>query len=103
MTGRLDEDAAELGDSNRWQIATITAKAFGTCEYEVTLSELAKGKGVVLKGRTQVGRVEYPGEGAATIAPLLTQDLASWTGLTKWYVISRLGVLAGLLFWRRRR
>lgn len=41
----------------------INGIAFGICKFEVTLPELAKGKGVVLKGEVKVGREEYPGEG----------------------------------------
>jgi hypothetical protein len=61
VTAKLDEDPDE-GDSNRDQLARINALAFGVCKYEVVLPDLAKGKGVVLKGEVKVGREEYPGE-----------------------------------------
>ena len=39
VTARLDEDP-DSPDSNRMQFAKISAKAFGTCRYEVSLPEL---------------------------------------------------------------
>lgn len=62
VTAKLDEDP-DGGDSNREQLAHVDALAFGICKFEMTLPELAKGKGVVLKGEVKVGREEYPGEG----------------------------------------
>ena len=64
VTAKLDEDP-DGDDSNHEQLARITALAFGVCKYEMTLPELANGKGVVLKGETKIGRVEYPGEGGS--------------------------------------
>lgn len=60
VTAKLDDDPGE--ESNRWQLAEIDAHEFGVCKYEVVLGELAGGKGVVLRGETKIGRVEYPGE-----------------------------------------
>lgn len=64
VSAKLDEDPDEKGE-NREQLARIRALAFGVCKYEVTLPELAKGKGVVLRGEMKVGREQYPGEGRA--------------------------------------
>jgi hypothetical protein len=61
VTAKLEDDP-DADDSNREQLAQITAIAFGVCKFEVTLPELAKGKGVVMKGEVKVGREEYPGE-----------------------------------------
>ena len=63
VTAKLDDDPDDDSDSNHEQLARVTALAFGVCKYEVTLPELAKGKGVVMKGEVKVGREEYPGEG----------------------------------------
>lgn len=63
VTARLD-DSPDGADSNREQLARIRPIAFGICKFEVTLPELAKGKGVVLEGNVKVGREEYPGEGS---------------------------------------
>ena len=62
VTARLDEDPDDE-DSNRDQLAKIKALAFGVCKFEVTLPELAKGRGVALRGEVKVGREQYPGEG----------------------------------------
>lgn len=59
VTANLDEKPDE--ESNRDQLARVTALAFGVCKFEVTLPELAGGRGVVLKGEVKVGRAEYPG------------------------------------------
>lgn len=59
VTAKLEDDP-DADDSNREQLAQITAIAFGVCKFEVTLPELAKGKGLVMKGEVKVGREEYP-------------------------------------------
>jgi hypothetical protein len=56
VTARLDDS---LDDTNREQLAEITALKFGTCQLEMTLPELGD-RGLVLKQSIQIGRVEYP-------------------------------------------
>lgn len=102
VTARLDEDPDEE-DANHEQLAVVTGLKFGVCEYEVSLPELAGGKGVVLKGRTKVGREEYPSQGGAA-AP----TVARHEGLRRiagWFVGTRvLGLLAiGVWLSRSRR
>ncbi|MBX3233438.1 MAG: hypothetical protein KIT84_37700 [Labilithrix sp.] len=60
VSARLDS----LADENRSQLATVTARRFGTCRVELTLPELAGGKGVVLTREIQIGKVEYPNDDA---------------------------------------
>ena len=55
-----DEDGGGGKDENRQQVAVVTAKKFGICKYELTLPELAGGKGVSLKGEVEIGRYEFP-------------------------------------------
>jgi hypothetical protein len=64
VTAKLDDDP-DSGDSNRQQLARVQSLAFGICKYEITLPELAKGRGVTLRGEMKIGREEYPGEGGA--------------------------------------
>jgi hypothetical protein len=103
VTAKLDDDP-DAEDSNREQLARIDALAFGVCKLEVTLPELAKGKGVVLKGEVKVGREEYPGEGR--IDERVRAVLNDWSRplgtLASAKDIAALAVL-GLLFARRRR
>jgi hypothetical protein len=65
VTARLDDS---LDDTNREQLAEITALKFGTCQLEVTLPELGD-RGLVLKQSIQVGRVEYPSGNGAPATP----------------------------------
>jgi hypothetical protein len=103
VTAQLDDDP-DAEDSNREQLARIHALAFGVCKFEVTLPELAKGKGVVLKGEVKVGREEYPGEGR--IDERVRAYLNDWSRplgtLASAKDVAALAVL-GLLFARRRR
>ena len=69
VTARLDDS---LDDSNREQLAEVTAVKYGTCELEVTLPELAGGRGIALRHKVKVGRVEYPPE---------RRNLPLWIGL----------------------
>lgn len=76
VTAKLDEDPDE-GESNREQLARITALAFGVCKFEMTLPELANGKGVVLSGEVKVGREQWPGEGR--VDERVRAVLADWS------------------------
>lgn len=58
VTADLGEEPG--GGDNRDQLALVTGLAMGTCKLEVTLPELAGGRGVVLKAELKVGRVELP-------------------------------------------
>jgi len=91
VTGRLEDDP-DGDDSNREQLARVDALAFGRCKFEVTLPELAGGKGVVLKGEIAVGREEYPGEGSSAFVDEVANKIAA-------------GVLAlvPVAWWLRRR
>jgi hypothetical protein len=92
VTARL-EDGTD--DSNRDQLALISALKFGICKFEVTLPELARGRGVVLAGEVKVGQVRFPGEGNR-----------SWSEWFRTALMTRetVGVvfLVGWLAWRRR-
>jgi len=107
VTAGFDDDPGQ--DANRDQLATITALAFGECRFEITLPELAGGRGVTLTGKTRVGRVEYPRSGdvaAPSPAPrwtLLGHGRATWTRLATWFAMSRLFVLGAVLVWLRRK
>jgi hypothetical protein len=81
VTAKLEDDP-DGKDENRDQIAVIKAKKFGVCKYEVTLPELAGGKGVVLKAETKIGRQEFPGEQRALFARIAEQ-LGSWPTLAR--------------------
>lgn len=59
VTARLDDS---LDDSNREQLAEVTGLKYGTCELEVTLPELAGGRGITLRHKRKVGKVDYPSE-----------------------------------------
>jgi hypothetical protein len=86
VTAKLDEDTAE---ENREQLAEITALAFGECEFEVTLPELARGRGIVLRRKIRVGRVEYPAE-------------SKWLAVGLAYWVPRLLIAAWMLLRARR-
>jgi hypothetical protein len=80
----------------------VTALAFGVCKFQVTLPELAGGRGVVLNGEFAVGRVAYPGDRRSE-APLF----ASWRSVAG-AVMARDGLGLAILgaWWlygRRRR
>jgi hypothetical protein len=89
VSAKLDDST---GEENREQLAEITALAFGECEFEVTLPELAKGRGIVLRRRIRIGRIEYPKE---TRAP--------WRSIGLSYLLPRLLVVALWLALRARR
>ncbi len=76
VTAKLDDDPDD-DDSNRDQLAQITALAYGICKFEVKLPELAGGRGVVLKGEVKVGREEYPGERGAEAR--VREGLLAWS------------------------
>lgn len=97
VTARLDEDP-DGEESNREQLAKIEALAFGVCSFEVTLPELAKGRGVVLKGEVKIGREEYPGERGT--GAWIREGLASIPAAKD---AAGLAVLAAYLVHRRRR
>ncbi|MEA2746530.1 MAG: hypothetical protein QOI41_673, partial [Myxococcales bacterium] len=52
-------------DSNREQLALVSAVKFGVCKYEITLPELDGGRGIRLTGEMKVGRVQFPSEGGS--------------------------------------
>ncbi len=80
VTARLDDDP-NGGDSNRAQLAIITAKKFGVCKFELTLPELAGGKGVVLPGETRIGRMEFPGDRG--LLARVRDELTSWPSVAR--------------------
>jgi hypothetical protein len=96
VTAKLDDS---LADENRYQLAEISAQKFGACEFEVTLPELAGGRGVVLRGKTSIGRIRYPGDSAAP-APR-----PWWTWLPLDWILSALAAvgLGTAAYLRRRR
>jgi hypothetical protein len=116
VTGKLDDDP-ESEDSNREQLAYIKALAFGVCRFEVTLPELAKGKGVTLKGEVKVGREEYPRGSESDPGPAQRREcrvderirsyLDDWSRplgtVSSAKDIAALAVLGVFLFARRRR
>jgi hypothetical protein len=105
VTAKLDDEPD--GDSNRWQLATVTGLKFGVCEFEVTLPELAGGRGVVLSGKAKIGSLRFPGD--QSVEPpkdswrLLGLDRAAWSRAGTYWLTSRIAVLAGLFWWLRRR
>ncbi|MBX3188920.1 MAG: hypothetical protein KF819_18010 [Labilithrix sp.] len=100
VTANLDDEPGV--DSNHEQLALVTGLKFGVCEYEVTLPELGGG-GIVLKGKTKVGRLQFPGEGAAPREDPASFDRASWTRGAIWLGASRLVLLVCVLVWLRAR
>jgi hypothetical protein len=60
VTAKLDDS---LDDTNRDQLAEVTGLKYGTCKFEVTLPELAGGKGLTLTRSIPIGKVEYPSDG----------------------------------------
>ncbi len=94
VTAKLDDDPSP--DSNRWQLAQVHALKMGRCEIEMTLPELAGGRGVVLRATTKVGRVEYP-KGAGLEG--------KWQGAALVYLLTRAAALGFVFVWtiRRRR
>lgn len=99
VTARLDEEG--MADSNREQLAVIEGLKFGICEYEVTLPELANGKGIVLKGTTKVGRIELPGGGGAASSG--HHCSTRWERAAIWFGTSRVVLLAAVLAWLKLR
>lgn len=104
VTAKLDDDP-DGDDSNHDQLARITALAFGVCKYEITLPELANGKGVVVRGETKIGRVEYPGEGR--MHERVRDYLDEWSRplgtLSSLKDVVALAFLGGILIARRRQ
>ena len=84
---------------------------FGECELEMTLPELAGGRGVVLTGRMKVGRVQFPGEGKTASAPsggskawqMLERSRVASSWLDGSWTATRLAGLGVLVWWWRRR
>jgi hypothetical protein len=102
VTAKIDGDEEE--DANRDQLARIEARAFGVCKFEVALPELAKGKGVVLRGEVKVGREEYPrGSADERIRAYLNEWSRPLGTLASAKDVAALFVLAGLLVSRRRK
>lgn len=105
VTAKLDDEPD--ADSNREQLAEVTALAFGVCTFEVTLPELAGGRGVTLKGEVKVGREEYPGGGRGDGAEARGRvGTGAWVGqlVTAAAVKDGLALsLLGLLWLRQRR
>ncbi len=97
VTAKLEDDP-DGGETNREQLARIEALAFGVCTFEVTLPELAKGRGVVLKGTVKVGREEYPGD--RTVGARIREGLSAIPAAKD---AAGLAVLAVYLLHRRRR
>lgn len=97
VTAKLEDDP-DGGETNREQLARIEALAFGVCTFEVTLPELAKGRGVVLKGTVKVGREEYPGD--RTVGARIREGLSSIPAAKD---AAGLAVLAAYVLHRRRR
>lgn len=93
VTAKLEDS---VGEENRWQLARVTALAFGTCELEVTLPELGGGRGLTLRQSIAIGRAEYPGDRTSTIAKWIF-------GLLAFLLASRAAVFAGVWAFRRRR
>lgn len=94
VSAKLEDDPSP--DSNRWQLAHVHALKMGRCEIEMTLPELAGGRGVVLRATTKVGRVEYPKEAGLG---------REWPTVALVYVLTRAAALAFVFAWsiRRRR
>ncbi|MDB5218554.1 MAG: hypothetical protein JWO86_6481 [Myxococcaceae bacterium] len=63
VNANLDDDDGT--DSNREQLALVSAVKFGVCKYEITLPELDGGRGIRLTGEMKVGRVQFPSEGGS--------------------------------------
>jgi hypothetical protein len=103
VTARLDElDGPD--DENREQLALVTARAFGVCKLEITLPELAGGRGVVLTGELQIGRVQYPAdERAGPFAAARASLRAAAQPLLLATVARDAAVLALGLFWAAAR
>lgn len=106
VTAKLEEDP-DGDDSNREQLARVRALAFGVCKFEITLPELANGKGVTLKGETKIGREEYPGDQGARTDERVRQYLGEWSqplrAAASLKDIGALVVLGIVLGARRRR
>ncbi len=115
VTAKLDDEPGE--EENHAQLADITALAFGTCRFEVTLPDLAGGRGVTRTSSVAIGRAEFPGDGktgepqapGTDGAPrVLGRDLHGWPYLAAWWLGSNAlvlvgGVLGGRLARARRR
>jgi hypothetical protein len=107
VTAKLEEDP-DAEDSNREQLARVTALAFGVCKFEITLPELAKGQGVVLKGEVKVGREQYPGEGRVdervrAVLHEWSRPLGTIASVKDITALVMLGVLFSTRLSRRRR
>lgn len=98
VSARLDEEG--MAESNRAQLAVIEGLKFGICEYEVTLPELAQGKGIVLKGTTKVGRIELPGGSGE---PAKAHQCVRWERAAIWFGGTRAVLLAAVFAWLKLR
>ena len=97
VSARLEDS---LDDSNRAQLAEIEGLKFGECRLELTLPELAGGRGITLRHTLKVGRTEYPGErGAISVI----RDASRSSGLWACFLATRVAALALILAWLRRR
>ena len=97
VSARLDDGS---DDENREQLAEIEGLKFGECELEVTLPELAGGRGITLHHKLKVGRTEYPGErGAAAWIRDAATSTSSWSA----FLLTRLLALGTILFWLKAR
>jgi hypothetical protein len=102
VTANLDGE--EGTDSNRDQLAEVTGVKLGICKYEVTLPELAGGKGIRLTGEAKIGRVQFPGEGARAEDPrVLWRSVPPWGLAALWWFLPKVAALAYVLMWNRRR
>ncbi|MBS2020221.1 MAG: hypothetical protein JST00_45600 [Deltaproteobacteria bacterium] len=107
VTANLDDEPGV--DSNREQVVLVRAHKFGDCRYQMILPELAGGKGIVLEGRTKVGRVQFPGDKASAPTPaptaprLFGYEPEAWSRFGGWFFASRLVALAFVLGWLRGR
>ncbi len=97
VTAKLDES---LDDSNREQIAEVMALKYGECKLEMTLPDLAGGRGVVLQRTVKIGKVEFPGERSTALTERIKRFPGGLTALAGLFLVPRVLVLA---WWRRRR
>ena len=97
VTAKLEDS---LDETNREQMAEIKAMAFGECKLEMTLPELAGGRGLVLQHTLKIGRVAYPGERSWIGTVKESRWPGGWSALAAAYLLPRILLVAG--WWRRR-
>lgn len=102
VSAKLEGD--DGADSNREQLAVVEGLKYGVCKFEMTLPELAGGKGIRLTGSMKVGRMQFPGDGSASRSePLLAlRDLTLWNVGVMFWLAPKVLALA-FMMWRRRR